>query len=158
MLSQKHMQRLVLVVVVVVVGFFLARSLFIPESFGRYGYYRGDNITEQMRLPLVHLESSYCKDCHEPEFDDWQGDTHATVNCEVCHGHWEIHNGRVKTMTAARHDDACLVCHQRLSGRPEAFPQIASLALHLEEQKRTREGIEGCLSCHKPHKPSEVKE
>lgn len=104
-------------------GFLLVRSLLIPESFGKYGYYRGDSVAEQRELPLVHLGSAFCKDCHGVQYGEWQGDKHLSVNCEVCHGHWEIHNGRVKTMTAIKNDDACLICHQKLTGRPENFPR-----------------------------------
>jgi len=153
---KKHNARLLLVVVIIVVGFFLVRAFLVPASFGKYGYYRGDNIEEQRNLPLVHLGSDFCKDCHETEYNDWQAGKHVTVNCEVCHGHWEIHNGRVKTMTAVKSDDTCMICHQALTGRPEDFPQVVSLTHHIKDKEKPAEGAEACLSCHDSHKPSSV--
>jgi len=46
----------------------------------------------------------------------------------------------------------CLTCHQKVQGRPEAFPMIAYPA-HLEEQnvKTTHD----CNRCHTVHAPLE---
>lgn len=143
---------------IIVAGFFLVRSLLIPKSFGKYGYYRGDNVKEQMDLPLVYLGSAFCKDCHEVQYGNWQSDEHVTVNCEVCHGHWEIHNGKVKTMAAVKSDNACMVCHQTLTGRPKGFPWLVSLVQHVEDKEKPAGGVASCLSCHDPHKPSQVEE
>ena len=151
----KHITRLCIVVLVIVAGFLLIRSLSIPESFGTYGLYRGDNVDAQMDLPLVHLNSDFCKDCHEEQYGDWEDNEHASVNCEVCHGHWEIHNGFVKTMTANQSDESCLICHQALTGRPDDFPQVVSLTEHIKEKEIPEEGADRCLSCHDPHVPLE---
>lgn len=151
---KKHIIRLLIIIVVLVVGFFLVRELLIPESFGRYGHYRGESVKEQMDVPLVHLGSDFCKDCHEMQYANWLGNKHVTVNCEVCHGHWEIHNGNLKTMKEVNSDDVCMICHQRLTGRPEGFPQVVSLVKHMEDKGEPAEGAEACLSCHDPHKPS----
>ena len=153
MSPRKHITRLLTIIAVLVVGFLVVRSLLIPESFGKYGHYRGDNIKEQMNLPLVHLGSSFCKDCHETQYGNWQGSSHATVNCEVCHGHWEIHSGTVKTMTADKSKDACMICHQKLTGRPENFPQIVSFSKHMEDNEMQEEDLQNCLECHDPHEP-----
>lgn len=145
------MTRLCIVIVVIVAGFFLVRSVLIPESFGTYGHYRGDNIHEQMDLPLVYLSSGFCKDCHEEQYGDWENNGHASVHCETCHGHWEIHNGFVKTMTATKSMDGCLICHQALTGRPDGFPQVLSFTEHTEDKVIPEEGAQDCLSCHDPH-------
>ena len=149
----RHIISLLIIIVVLGAGFFLARALLMPESFGRYGHYRGDNVKEQMSVPLVHMESAFCEDCHETQYGDWLANKHLTVNCEVCHGHWEIHNGNLKTMKVVKSDDACMICHQRLTGRPEDFPQVVSLVQHIEDKEEPAEGAEVCLSCHDPHKP-----
>jgi len=155
MKHKKHIIRLLIIIVVLVVGFLVIRALLIPKSFGRYEHYRGDNIKEQKDMPMVYQESAFCKDCHETQYGNWQGSSHATVNCEVCHGHWEIHNGRVKTMTADKSNDACMICHQKLTGRPEKFLQIASFNKHMEdtEMQEEEEDIQNCLDCHDPHEP-----
>ena len=150
---REHIIRLLIVIMFVVVILFLVRWFLIPQSFGRYGHYRGDNVKEQMDLPLVYLESAFCKDCHEVQYNDWKDNGHSSVNCETCHGHWEIHNGRVKTMTAIKSDDTCTMCHQKLTGRPDSFPQIVSFSKHIEEQEVSEEDILNCLDCHDPHVP-----
>jgi hypothetical protein len=138
-----------------VLGFAVVRSLLIPESFGTYGHYRGDNLAEQMTMPLVHLESGFCTDCHQDQHKSWQESNHRTVNCEVCHGHWEIHNGNLKTMTAAKSNEACLLCHQALTGRPASVSQVKSFALHLAEKEETGTDVKTCVECHDPHAPLE---
>jgi len=150
---REHIIRLLIVIVVVVVILFLVRWFLIPQSFGRHGHYRGDSVKEQMDLPLVYLESAFCKDCHEVQYSDWKDNGHSSVNCETCHGHWEIHNGRIKTMTAIKSSDGCLICHQKLTGRPDSFPQIVSFTEHVEDQEVSEEDILNCLDCHDPHVP-----
>jgi hypothetical protein len=150
---REQITRLLIVIVFVVVILFLIRWFLIPQSFGRYGHYRGDNVKEQMDLPLVYLGHAFCKDCHEVQYGDCQDNGHSSVNCETCHGHWEIHNGRVKTMTAIKSDDTCMICHQKITGRPEDFPQIVSLNEHMEDKEKPEEDALNCLSCHDPHLP-----
>ena len=150
---RKHIERLLIVIISVVAVLFFIRALLIPQSFGRYGYYRGDSLKEQADLPLVYLESAFCEDCHKVQYGDWKNNSHSSVICETCHGHWEIHNGRVKTMTAIKSDDACTMCHQKLAGRPDSFPQIVSLTEHIEDKEIPEEGAHNCLSCHDPHVP-----
>ena len=95
-----------------------------------------------------------CLTCHvtgyNPDSGTWDADG---VTCEACHGHWEIHNGNLETMTAATTSDACLTCHQKLAGRPENFLQIESLAQHLTDQELSEEDATGCVDCHDPHVP-----
>ena len=150
---RSHTIRLVMIIVALVVVFALVRSFLIPESFGTYGHYRGDNLAEQMKMPLVHLESAFCRDCHQDQHNRWQGSKHRAVNCEVCHGHWEIHNGNLKTMTAVNSNDACLLCHQALTGRPASVSQIKSFALHRAEKEESKADVQTCVECHDPHAP-----
>ncbi len=150
---RSHTVRLVVIIIVLVAAFAIVRSFLIPASFGTYGHYRGDNLEEQMNMPLVHLESAFCRECHQDQHTSWQGNNHRTVNCEVCHGHWEIHNGNLKTMVAVKSDDACLLCHQALTGRPESVSQIKSPDLHLAELEEPQNGRQTCVECHDPHSP-----
>lgn len=150
---RRHITRLLIIIALLIVGFLVVRSLLIPASFGEYGHYRGNNLEEQMNIPLVHQSSDFCSECHQLQLNDWMESGHRSVNCEVCHGHWEIHNGNLKTMTADKGSGACLLCHQKLTGRPSDFPQIGSLAMHLEEQEVSEEDEYDCIDCHDPHMP-----
>jgi len=153
---RSHTIRLVMIIVALVVVFALVRSFLVPESFGTYGHYRGDNLAEQVNMPLVHQESAFCRECHQEQHTSWQGSKHSAVNCEVCHGHWEIHNGNLKTMTAVKSNDACLLCHQELTGRPASVSQIKNFALHRAEKDERKTGAQTCVECHNPHAPLET--
>ena len=150
---RRHIIRLVTIIGLVIIGFIVVRSLLVPDSFGEYGHFRGANLEEQMALQPLYQGSDKCKDCHQAQYSDWQESGHLTVTCEVCHGHWEIHNGNLKTMTAVNTSDTCLICHLKLAGRPGNFPQIASFAQHLKDQDLSEEDAESCVDCHDPHAP-----
>jgi hypothetical protein len=49
--------------------------------------------------------------------------------------------------------DSCMLCHRELNARPEEFPQITSLAVHLEDQGEALQNDMTCTACHDPHKP-----
>ncbi len=53
----KHVFRFASMVVLGIVVLILGRSAFVPNSWGQYGWYRGDNIAEQMALPVVRAET-----------------------------------------------------------------------------------------------------
>ena len=150
---RRHITRLLTIIGVVVVGFIVVRSLLIPDSFGEYGHFRGANLKEQMAISPLYQGADQCKECHQSQYSDWQESGHLSVTCEVCHGHWEIHNGNLKTMTAVTTSDACLICHQKLAGRPETLSQIESFVQHLTDQELSEEDATGCVDCHDPHAP-----
>ena len=150
---RRHITRLVTIIGLVVIGFIVVRSLLVPDSFGEYGHFRGANLEEQMALQPLYQGADHCKECHQTQYDDWQEGGHLTVTCEVCHGHWEIHNGNLETMTAVNTGEACLICHLKLAGRPGDFSQIESFAQHLKDQDASEEDAEGCVDCHDPHAP-----
>ena len=153
MSNRRHLTRLLIIIALLIVVFLIVRSLLIPTSFGEYGHYRGDNVEEQMNIPLVYQGSDFCSECHQVQFNDCKESGHRSVNCEACHGHWEIHNGNLKTMTADKGSEPCLLCHQKLTGRPVDFPQIESLALHLAEQEMSEQDEYNCIDCHDQHIP-----
>jgi len=43
---QPHLKRVIFILIVVIIGFLFAQSLIVPESFGQYGWYRGDSVAE----------------------------------------------------------------------------------------------------------------
>jgi hypothetical protein len=46
-----------------------------------------------------------------------------------------------------------MICHQKLTGRPEKFPQIVSFSKHMEDNEMQEEDLQNCLECHDPHEP-----
>ena len=154
-----HILRLVIILALIVAGFFAARGILVPDSFGTYGsysygYHRGNSDAEQAGLPPLFQGSGKCSKCHEEQFRSWQDAGHKTVGCESCHGNWQAHNNNTKDqVTKDASTDACLLCHQKLTARPADFPQITNFAQHVSEQDVELEKDMNCMECHDPHEP-----
>lgn len=150
----KHVFRVALLLVLLVVVFVLGRYLFIPPSWGMYGFYRGDNLAEQKAHPVRHGGDASCRPCHKEQFATHEGGPHKTVRCEVCHAPVSTHvSGDKKTadMVIKKDVELCAVCHRKLSARPADFPQV-ELRQHVEGWGQTFSD-QVCFMCHNPHKP-----
>jgi hypothetical protein len=141
------------------VNYSLPPSVFIPDSFGRYGYYRGANVAEWANLPPKYSAgASECAACHGARYELWSEGKHASVNCETCHGAAEKHirarRGPVTVITQPEEVPSlaiedprglCILCHDgRVPGRPKDFPQV-DVPRHAGEAS--------CTLCHNPHSP-----
>ena len=62
------------------------RAFFVPKSFGQYGHYRADAVTEIAALPEVHAGHDICEMCHSDVAELKHKGKHSGVNCEACHG------------------------------------------------------------------------
>ena len=47
--------------------FYYCKVLVVPESFGQYGWYRGDSVNELRNLPVNYAGSTSCggENCHK---------------------------------------------------------------------------------------------
>ena len=90
---QPHLKRAFTLLALVIIVFIIVRSLFVPESFGQYGWYRGDSVNELRNLTVNYAGSTSCgeENCHKIIYSVWVKDRHKTVNCETCHGPAEKH-------------------------------------------------------------------
>ncbi|MDF1562728.1 MAG: cytochrome C [Deltaproteobacteria bacterium] len=152
----KHLYRAVIVIVGGLIAIFSSRLLLMPKSFGEHGWYRFDNVAEQMAKPVKHGGNASCKSCHGEQSEQHDGAGHATVPCESCHAPLATHVKEKKKsadMKVERTYKLCARCHQKLEARPKDFPQVV-LKEHLEDQGETLEG-DVCLNCHQPHAPLE---
>lgn len=140
--------------------FFLGRSFLIPPSFGKYGFYRADNVQEQRAKTPRFGPPESCQDCHSEVWEDKEKGKHQGVPCQDCHGplgeHIDMKSGEfLEKMPVRRTSKLCLRCHLKLPSRPEAFPQI-DLEDHLANvPDHTQPEI--CLKCHSPHNPLKKK-
>jgi hypothetical protein len=154
-----HVIRLCVVLLAVVIGFFIVRSFFIPESFGtygsyQYGYHRGDSDAEQESLNALYQGTAKCAKCHEGVNKETGAGGHAAVACETCHGFWQAHNKNTKDKVPRDTTvESCMRCHEKIVGRPDFLPQIRSLAQHVQEQKEVLVPDMKCVDCHNPHAP-----
>ena len=60
----EHLLRVAFVFAVVTIAFVLVRAVLIPRSFGEYGHYRGNAITEMAARPIVFAGHQTCETCH----------------------------------------------------------------------------------------------
>jgi len=151
----KHVFRVAILLVVVMVGLVLSRSLFIPKSWGEYGRYRGDNLAEQKDRPVRHAGDEACAACHQEQYDTRAKGAHKAVRCEVCHAPMSTHataEEKIADMKVQKTIELCALCHRKLTARPASFPQV-DLRGHVEGWgMKYAEGV--CFTCHSnPHKP-----
>jgi RNase P subunit RPR2 len=148
----RHVFRAILVLVIGIAAVSLTRGFLLPRSYGLYGPYRYDNVSEQanVRLPR-HAGAISCGACHKKRLEELTAGAHKNVSCEVCHAPLASHvrdGAKVAAMSVDRSFTLCARCHRRLVARPAAFPQV-DLPQHV--QGKLEGGV--CLDCHNPHSP-----
>ena len=150
-------------------GYLTVRHELLPESFGELGHYRAAALAEiAENQPPLFQGRDMCYECHEDIVDLVRKDTHHSVNCEDCHGTAEGHETAYKhvalqmgldeeipeeeaVMFKNKDRSLCLLCHRRLSARPNSFPQIDPDE-HVAFLRK--EGVTvDCVECHSPHEP-----
>jgi len=143
-----HLFRLAAVFIAGILVFLGVRAFFVPKSFGQYGHYRGDAITEIAARPVNFAGHKVCEDCHADVLEKKKVGRHSRVNCEACHGPLAKHADD-PSIQPAKLDTAvlCVRCHETNTAKPKGFPQVAS-ADHST-------GLP-CDTCHQPHSPAIV--
>ena len=139
--------RLILLTCFIVFGYLGARVLLTPSSFGQFGWYRGDALTELSAKQPIFAGQVACEECHSDIVKEVTKYEHKTLGCETCHGVAKPHVDDPEKPTAKISDHFCMRCHDRNPSRPEWFKQI--------ELKKHYTG-QSCKECHIPHHPSEV--
>ena len=142
--------RLLLLTVAIVGSYLVARVFLTPQSFGQYGWYRGNALEELATRDRVFAGKKECEICHSEEFEKLLKHEHKTLSCESCHGPVQAHvddpeNERNKPDKG--NAVACLRCHEGNPSRPKWLKQINS---------KTHYTGEKCTECHVPHAPLEV--
>ena len=149
----KHISRLVLLLVLVLLGAYAARSLLVDPSYYRFGHYRADAVPEIASQTPLYQGSDHCRTCHAERNADWARGAHKTVQCEVCHGIDHGHPDDGKSLIPADKIKLCTTCHLAITGRPAKQPQIV-----LGEHPFPGEETPQCHTCHNPHSPGEMRE
>ncbi len=142
----EHLGRLAIVVVVVFLVSLLIRAHFVPKSFGRYGHYRANALSELSAQPISYGGHQVCQTCHDDVAALKAAGMHKGVNCEACHGPLEKHIEDPGSVKPRLPDTTmlCPSCHQANIAKPRNFPQVVS-----EEHSN---GV-ACKVCHQPHSP-----
>lgn len=143
----EHLFRLALVMAIAAVALVLMRAAVVPHSFGQYGHYRGDAVSEIAARPIAFAGHQACEGCHTDVVEQKKLGKHGVLSCEVCHGALSRHADDPTSVAPPKLDTAviCARCHEANSAKPKAFPQVVT-ADHSS-------GI-ACDICHQPHKPA----
>ncbi len=146
----KHIWRISLLLLLVLIGAVLGRHFLIPDSFGKAGFYRYDALVELMGKEPVHGAPDSCADCHDEKALAKAAGLHRSVQCEVCHDVLSSHirdDDKYADMAINRSYKLCAYCHQKLVARPAAMVQV-DIAEHLELAPGDAIPAEACLECH----------
>jgi hypothetical protein len=143
----EHLFRLAAVFILGSLVFVGARAVLVPKSFGQYGHYRGDAISEIASRQVHFAGHQACEDCHTDVLDKKKTGKHVHVNCEACHGPLAKHADDPSSVKPDKLDTAvlCVRCHEANTAKPKAFPQVAS---------SDHSGGLPCDTCHQPHSPA----
>lgn len=127
--------------------FFIARALFVPESFGDLGHYRADAVGEIKAQEIHYAGYEICMDCHDDIFELKAESNHSGLACEVCHGPAAQHVDAPDEFipSAPRERGFCPLCHGFNPSRPTGFPQIIT---------EYHNPGSACMTCHDPHSPA----
>lgn len=131
------------ILAVTAIAIFLPKWVSPPAVLEDYGFYRGgDNSEEWSDWSGQYADISTCNDCHEDKYSIWVESQHGTVICETCHGPGRDHLDKGASLTIDASREFCGLCHNRVLGRPNGFPQV-DLGQH--------GGQSACITCHDPH-------
>ncbi len=150
----KHIFRVAFLFGFVLLVLILSRGLFVPKSWGQFGWYRGDAVAEHREKPVIHQGDFACGECHEEQYDLHEAGSHITVGCEVCHEPIGTHitNGEMTApMSIPASFELCTRCHRRLAARPADFPQVNPKKHLGEAELELTDTV--CTECHDPHSP-----
>src|SRR3974390_3336231 len=108
-----HLFRFAGLFVFAFIVFLLIREYVVPKSFGQYGHYRGNAISETAAHPVRFAGHEACESCHSDVLDAKKNGKHARVNCEACHGPQAKHAEDPSAVTPPKPDTAvlCVRCH-----------------------------------------------
>ena len=148
--------RLVLLTIAIVVSYLIARYFLTPQTFGEFGWYRGEALAEHASHIPVFAGRKVCLECHEDIQDKLLKGPHKTIGCETCHGGVISSEAAPLTKEHADNpdvkipkigDNGCLRCHEFSPSRPAWMKQVNSKD-HYRGNK--------CVECHVPHQPNDV--
>lgn len=177
----KHLTRAFALAIVAIVVFTVVRFITLPESWGKYGHYRADAITEEMEREPVYQGADSCQACHVKRHKEWISSKHQVVNCENCHGPAKEHiytvqakygtktieycpgtttsniGARTSAISINRTNNLCLRCHTKLAARMPQFQEIDQPQKQIDPKKHLKgKKTQLCFKCHNSHRPDLV--
>ena len=153
-----HVVRIALTLAgMMIIGFSL-RPLFLPDEFGKYGYYRPGAVEDEANRVVRNMNNESCFDCHPRIKKIHLAGVHKDVLCEVCHGaHGDHVEGEtvIGAMPVVRDQEIrpmCLRCHTKIvQALPPETIKLVALPEHMEKRKVRTDHV--CNQCHHVHAP-----
>jgi hypothetical protein len=142
-----QISRLALLTIGIVGSYLVARYLMTPESFGEFGWFRGQALSEVAARTPVFAGQKACDECHSEVLQKVAKFEHKTISCESCHGVGLAHVNDPDVKMEKFTDHHCLRCHEAQPARPQWLKQITPKS-HYTGQR--------CTECHIPHQPNET--
>ncbi len=151
----KHIVRLMLLVAVFAIVAIAAKKFLIPDSFYRYGHYRGNAVAEiASKVPKLQGSAS-CQSCHKEIYAEWSAGIHRKAtrndaiqgvvikngpNCEVCHTGPAGNHPSKEAMPLSIEDRVTTITHKHID-HPADMPG-RNLMLPAKDMQSV------CLTCH----------
>ncbi len=145
--EKEHLFRVAGLFLLGLLVFLVARAIFVPAGFGKYGHYRPGALPDIRAQAPVFAGRRACADCHTDVPPAMKAGKHAKIGCEACHGPLAKHAEEPDKLKPAKLDPRalCLTCHTENLAKPKKFPQI--------DPAEHGEGA-ACTSCHAAHDPT----
>ena len=140
--------RLVVLTLLVIATYSVARVILTPATFGHYGHYRGAALVDAASRPVVYAGGKACDECHSDTGELVAKDRHKGISCESCHGPARTHSRNPDIVPVKLTDQLCLRCHVSDPARPAKQRQI-KINDHFPSDK--------CVECHVAHQPNKSK-
>lgn len=158
-LSYRFRLILVAISIVAAAGLGLAAKTYLtPASFGLYGHYRADAISEEAVREIRHGTNASCLSCHPYEAAIHLAGHHKSISCEFCHGTLADHitdgrkTGTLPVKTGTQITTLCFRCHNKaIEARPSQVIKTVILPDHLTSQNV--KPTHTCNQCHHVHAP-----
>ena len=118
-----------------------------PESWGEYGHYRADALTEIAAKQAKYVQMETCAMCHDSIAEYKSQGNHKPLQCEVCHGpgYKHIDDPENVKMEIPQGRQFCLRCHTKNAATPKGVINQIDAKEHYEGEE--------CITCHNPHQP-----
>lgn len=133
-----------LLTVLIVGTYIVARHFLTPPTFGRYGHYRAAALEDLSARGPTYAGAKACDECHSDVGEKLTANQHAGISCEACHGPTLLHSKNPDLNPPKITTNICLRCHAADPARPATQRQIVAQDHHPEKR---------CVDCHAPHQP-----
>ncbi len=150
---KNHVWRPLYIVLAIVGGIIITRTLLVPNDFGvyergyMYGWHRKSNEAEWRKYPIKYKSPQICAECHPEKDREIKSSPHASISCQNCHGPNYNHPDDPQGLTIDRSRGLCIRCHAHLPYKGTLRGGIPGI------NPETHYPQEQCVMCHIPHSP-----